>query len=98
MFTGTVSSFQPRLGQSPWRGTKNENMQTAVNRLLNRTYPFYRPLVSSLGLIDVMARKHKTDKRTHGYLTHYQQHFSPLRHSTRKLLEIGVGVGLSDSQ
>jgi hypothetical protein len=73
-------------------------MQAAVKRLFRRAYPLYRPLVSSLGLIDVMARKHGTDKRAHGYLKHYQHHFSPLRHSTRKLFEIGVGVGPLDSR
>jgi demethylmacrocin O-methyltransferase len=73
-------------------------MKTAVKRLLRRTYPLYRPLVSSLGLIDVMAGRHMTDKRAQGYLKHYQRHFKPLRHSTRKVLEIGVGVDYYDSQ
>ena len=66
-------------------------MQTTVKRLLRQAYPLYRPILSSFGLLDTIARKHGSDKRTHGYLQYYQRHFFPLRHATHKLLEIGVG-------
>jgi hypothetical protein len=66
-------------------------MRSATMQLLRNAYPLYRPILSRLGLIDVMARKHRTDKHVHGYLKHYRRHFHPLRHSTYKLLEIGVG-------
>ena len=66
-------------------------MQSAVTSLLKSAYPVYRPIVSKLGMLDVMARKHGSDKRLHGYLKHYLRHFSPWRNSRIKLLEIGIG-------
>jgi hypothetical protein len=69
----------------------SEGMRTEVMRLLRNIYPVYRPIVTRFGMLDVIARKHLTDKRHHGYLKHYQRHFSPWRNSKLKLLEIGIG-------
>jgi hypothetical protein len=66
-------------------------MLKATKRLLRRAYPLYRPLLSTLGLIDTIARMHGPDKRTHGYIEHYKRHFNHLRLSKLKLFEIGVG-------
>lgn len=51
--------------------------------------------------LDELGIKHGTDKASqhphagHGYLTHYEKFFKPLRHKPIKLLEIGVGGGES---
>jgi hypothetical protein len=70
-------------------------MQKTTKRLLRQAYPLYRPVLSSLGLLEYIARKHGSDKLGHGYLKHYKRHFKSLRHTTRKLLEVGVGAGAS---
>jgi hypothetical protein len=66
-------------------------MRNTMMRLLRNAYPAYRPVLSQFGMLDAIARKHLTDKRHHGYLPHYERHFSPWRKSEIKLLEIGIG-------
>jgi hypothetical protein len=62
-------------------------------RLLRKTYRFYRPILTSFGLLPYMAKAHGTDKALHGYLEYYRHFFGPLRRAKLKLLEIGVGDG-----
>jgi demethylmacrocin O-methyltransferase len=59
--------------------------------VLRSAYPVYRPILSRLGLLDTIGRKHWSDKRLHGYLKHYRRHFHPWRNKRIKLLEIGIG-------
>jgi methyltransferase family protein len=66
-------------------------MHPLARRFLRRTYPLYRPILTTLGLLDYMARNHRTDKYWHRYTTHYQHHFNPLRNKKLKIFEIGVG-------
>lgn len=41
--------------------------------------------------IEILGLKHGTDKLCHGYLPHYDAHFSPLKRKKLNILEIGVG-------
>lgn len=66
-------------------------MRSTVMSLLRSTYPVYRPVLSRLGMLDVIARKYPSDKRLHGYIPHYRRHFHPWRGRRIKLLEIGIG-------
>ena len=38
-----------------------------------------------------LGQRHGSDKLAHGYLEHYDRHFSSLRDSAERVLEIGVG-------
>lgn len=66
-------------------------MQRATREILRTLYPAYRPVLSRFGLLEHIARMHKTDKLWHGYLGHYRRHFGPYRNARVKLLEIGIG-------
>jgi hypothetical protein len=67
-------------------------MRSAIKSVLKAAYPAYRPILSRLGMIEIIARKHaNTDKRLHGYLPYYRRHFHDRRHERIKLLEIGIG-------
>lgn len=47
--------------------------------------------VVSSDKLEQLGLKHATDKYYHGYLAHYQKHFTPRRLTTRVVLEIGIG-------
>jgi len=42
-----------------------------------------------------LAKRHNTDKLTHGYIPHYENHFADLKDEPVVLVEIGVASGAS---
>jgi hypothetical protein len=66
-------------------------MQPLARQFLRKTYPLYRPILTTFGLLDYMARNHRTDKFPHGYTVQYRHHFHSLRNKKIRLFEIGVG-------
>jgi len=52
---------------------------------------FFLPFGYNRNNLELLAWKHGTDKREHGYMEFYQSHFSSLRRKKLNILEIGVG-------
>jgi hypothetical protein len=42
-----------------------------------------------------LAHKHCTDKLVHGYMEFYPRYMNPVRETTKKVVELGIGLGAS---
>ncbi len=85
-----LAEAQALEARGNWMGATGRRSAT-LNRMLGREPEEATPRAPEAGNdLEELGERHKPSKRNHDYLHHYWRHFRHLRHSARKVLEIGL--------